>query len=109
MGFLSKILSRDESDEDVLQEAAALAVAEARVDESALDDDAAGGEGRESDRDSDAAEDEDPLADGGLDDDDDDLDLMDIFAEEVAEVDAELGELMEDIREVMGLWQDRVA
>jgi hypothetical protein len=85
MGFLSKILSRDESDEDVLQEAAALAVAEARVDESALDDD-------------------------------DDLDLMDIFAEEVAEVDAnvkklggavddaDLGELMEDIREVMGLW-----
>lgn len=105
MGFLSKILSRDESDEDVLQKAGALAVAEARVDVSALDDD--------------AAEDEDPLADGGL--DDDDLDLMDIFAEEVAKGDANvktlggavddaaLGELMEDIREVMGLWQDRVA
>ena len=91
------------------------------MEESALDDDAAGGEGRESDGDSEAAEDEDPLADGGLDDDDDDLDLMDIFAEEAAEVDAnvkklgvvhgdaELGGLIEDIREVMGLWRDRVA
>ena len=131
MGFLSKALSRKESDEDVLEDAAALAAEEALVelDEPTPKDDAAGAERPEPDEDSDPAEEVDPLADVGLDDDDLDddldddggLDLMVIFEEEVAEVDAnvkklgdavedaDLRELMEDMREVAELWRDRVA
>jgi hypothetical protein len=124
MGFLSKVFSKGESDDELFAEAAALVPDETEVPPTP-EDDSEVAESADPDSSSEEGDGGDPLAEAESDpadsDDDDGIDLMDIFEEEATVADAnvkklgsavgdsDLGELMEEMQEVLNLWQGRVA